>query len=77
MSLTCRVFGHEDTRERDGETYVLVCDRCGSRRQMLTTALIRGPRHEPAPVLGQPTSHAKKVTRQNVTRFERVSDSQR
>ena len=46
---------HDDYRERDPEGRLqLVCRTCGDRRSVLTTAIIRGPQHDPVPVKGQP-----------------------
>lgn len=54
LSLYCCLFGHEDIRERRGLSYVLQCERCGQERPMLETEVIRGPKHQPDPVLGKP-----------------------
>lgn len=48
-------FTHQDMRTRDDHGRPqLLCQTCGSRRLMLDSAVIRGPKAEPDEVLGRP-----------------------
>lgn len=72
--LLAGCFQHDDIRERDEQGRpLLVCRTCGDRRYMLDTAIVKGPRHEPAAVYGTPLAKAKKVRPAKVREFPRES----
>ena len=57
------LFGHGDQlRTRDDEGYlVLQCSECGEVTRLLEQPVIKGPKHDVAPVKGAPVLTAKKV----------------
>ena len=58
-------FAHGDqVRDRDEQgRMLLVCERCGDiQRPQLDAETLKGPAHEPAAVLGQPTIKAQRAT---------------